>query len=236
MSHTIAIVEDDTDQRENYVDAMRAQGYQVRAYADYDTALAGFQEALPDLVILDVMLEQRMDGGFDLCRMLRQQSPHLPIIFLTARSSDIDRVSGLRLDAWDYLSKPVDLEFLAVRVASLFRIAETLQSGQTQGAVLVSGALELDQSSMSVRWRGKPMNLTLTEFWLVDALAREPGHVRSYRELIAVTRQSYVEKNTINSYIRRLRKKFKEVDAEFDMIQTIFGVGYRWQPVAGEAP
>ena len=106
MSRTIAIVEDDTDQRENYADALSAQGYQVKTYANRPQALAAFKQSLPDLVILDIMLENERDGGFDLCRELRGMSTHLPIIFLTARDSDIDQVSGLRLDAWDYLTKP----------------------------------------------------------------------------------------------------------------------------------
>ena len=229
MSRTIAIVEDDVDQRENYADALKSQGYTIQLYGNRPDALAGFERSLPDLAILDIMLENDIDGGFDLCRELRQKSPKLPIIFLTARDSDIDRVSGLRLDAWDYITKPVNLQFLAVRVSSLFRIASAMQTDNEQPSALVLGDLELDQSSMSVSWKGQVLNLTLTEFWLIEALARHPGHVKTYEALMQTTRQSYVEKNTINGYVRRVRKKFKEVDAQFDMIQTVFGVGYRWQ-------
>ncbi len=125
MARTIAIVEDDPDQRENYVDALSANGYEVRSYGNRADALAGMRQNLPDLAILDIMLEDEMDGGFDLCRDLRAIAPKLPIIFLTARDTDIDRVSGLRLDAWDYLTKPVNLQFLSVRVSSLFRIVDT---------------------------------------------------------------------------------------------------------------
>ncbi len=231
MSRTIAIVEDDPDQRENYADALLANGYQVTAYGNRPEALAGMRHSLPDLVILDIMLDDEMDGGFDLCRDLRAIAPKLPIIFLTARDSDIDRVSGLRLDAWDYLTKPVNLQFLSVRVSSLFRIVDTLHTQTTElEAVLRLGALQLDPNSMSVRWNGKEVNLTLTEFWLVESLARRPGHVKTYENLMQVTRQSYVERNTINGYVRRIRKKFREVDIDFAMIQTVFGVGYRWQP------
>ncbi|MEA3291987.1 MAG: response regulator [Pseudomonadota bacterium] len=230
MSRTIAIVEDDTDQRENYADALKGQGYAVQAYRNRPTALEGFSKQLPDLAILDIMLEDEIDGGFDLCRDLRAMSPNMPIIFLTARDSDIDRVSGLRLDAWDYITKPVNLQFLAVRISSLFRIADVLRNDAAKPQTLRIGDLELDQNSMSVSWQDESINFTLTEFWLVEALARHPGHVKTYDALMKVTRQSYVEKNTINGYIRRVRKKFKEIDPAFSMIQTVFGVGYRWQP------
>jgi two-component system OmpR family response regulator len=230
MSRNIAIVEDDADQRENYSDALIGQGYSVQAYANKSEALRGFQKSLPDLAILDIMLEDEIDGGFDLCRELRRKSPKMPIIFLTARDSDIDRVSGLRLDAWDYITKPVNLQFLAVRVSSLFRIASSVQSNSEKPSALVLGDLEIDQNSMSISWKGHQLNLTLTEFWLIEALARNPGHVKTYEALMQTTRQSYVEKNTINGYVRRIRKKFKEVDESFEMIQTVFGVGYRWQP------
>ena len=230
MSRTIAIVEDDVDQRENYADALKSHGYTIQLYGNKPDASAGFQRSLPDLAILDIMLEDDMDGGFDLCRELRQRSPKLPIIFLTARDSDIDRVSGLRLDAWDYITKPVNLQFLAVRVSSLFRIASSVQNDADQPSALELGDLEIDQNSMSISWKGNLLHLTLTEFWLIEALARNPGHVKTYEALMQTTRQSYVEKNTINGYVRRIRKKFKEVDSGFSMIQTVFGVGYRWQP------
>ena len=229
MSRTIAIVEDDVDQRENYADALKSQGYTIQVYGNRADASTGFRRSLPDLAILDIMLENDMDGGFDLCRELRQQSPKLPIIFLTARDSDIDRISGLRLDAWDYITKPVNLQFLAVRVSSLFRMASTIQTSSQQPPTMVLGDLELDQNSMSVSWKGQVLSFTLTEFWLTDALARHPGHVKTYEALMQTTRQSYVEKNTINGYVRRVRKKFKEVDPGFNKIQTVFGVGYRWQ-------
>lgn len=231
MSRHIAIVEDDADQRENFADALRANGYTVTTYANRPEAQAGMRQHLPDLAVLDIMLEDEVDGGFDLCRDLRSIAPKLPIIFLTARDTDIDRVSGLRLDAWDYLTKPINLQFLTVRVSSLFRIVDTLHTQTSElEAILRLGPLQLDPNSMSVAWDGKEVNLTLTEFWLVQALARRPGHVKTYENLMQVTRQSYVERNTINGYVRRIRKKFKEVDPDFSMIQTVFGVGYRWQP------
>jgi len=231
MTRNIAIVEDDADQRENFADALTANGYSVTTYANRPEAHAGMRRNLPDLAVLDIMLEDEVDGGFDLCRDLRAIAPKLPIIFLTARDTDIDRVSGLRLDAWDYLTKPVNLQFLTVRVSSLFRIVDTLHTQTAElGAILRLGPLQLDPNSMSVLWNGQEVNLTLTEFWLVQALAKRPGHVKTYENLMQITRQSYVERNTINGYVRRIRNKFKEVDPDFAMIQTVFGVGYRWQP------
>lgn len=228
MSRRIAIVEDDPDQRANYLDALARHGYAVHGYPNRAAALAAFRARLPDLAILDIMLEDEMDGGFDLCRELRALAPHLPILFLTARDSDIDRVSGLRLDAWDYLTKPVSLQFLAVRVTSLFRIVDALKSPAATPEVLQQGELTLEPASMAVRWRGTPLNLTLTEFWVVEALARRPGQVKTYDALMQVTRQNLIEKNSINTYIRRIRRKFQEIDPEFDCIQTVFGLGYRW--------
>jgi len=230
MSRIIAIVEDEEDQRENYADALTARGFTVQSYRNRSEASSGFARCLPDLAILDIMLEDEMDGGFDLCRELRALSPHLPIIFLTSRNNDIDRVSGLRLDAWDYITKPVSLEFLAVRVSSLFRIVDTVKHSDPEDTALRIGELELDPGSMSVSWQQQNLSLTLTEFWLVEALARRPGQVKTYDVLMQVTRQTYVEKNTINGYVRRVRKKFKEIDKEFSMIETVFGIGYRWKP------
>lgn len=233
MARKVAIVEDDFDQRENYADALKQSGYEVATYANRREALQGMQRDIPDLAILDIMLENEMDGGFDLCRDLRALSPTLPIIFLTARDTDIDRVSGLRLDAWDYLTKPLNMQFLSVRINSLFRIVDSLGQKSTDVAksdMLVVDDLEIDEDSMSIRWKGQELSLTLTEFWLIESMARHPGHVKTYENMMQVTRQSYVERNTINGYIRRIRNKFKEIDPDFKHIQTVFGVGYKWNP------
>lgn len=230
MSKNIAIVEDDPDQRENYADALTKQGYNIRTYNNRPDAEAALQANMPDLAILDVMLESEPDGGFDLCRFLRSKDPQLPIIFLTSRDSDIDRVSGLRLDAWDYLTKPITLDYLAVRVASLFRIAETVNKtvAASDEKLLQRGSLSLNEDSMSVTWSGNLVDLTLTEFWIVEALARHAGRVRSYDELMQVTKQTIVEKNTINGHIRRIRNKLKSIDPQFSCINNVFGVGYKW--------
>ena len=231
MARTVAIVEDDFDQRENYADALKQSGYDVATYSNRRDALIGMKQNMPDLAILDIMLENEMDGGFDLCRDLRALSPTLPIIFLTARDTDIDRVSGLRLDAWDYLTKPLNMQFLSVRINSLFRIVDSLgqpSNDDKDGDILVVNELSIDEDSMSIRWQGKELSLTLTEFWLIESMARHPGHVKTYENMMQITRQSYVERNTINGYIRRIRNKFKEIDPDFKHIQTVFGVGYKW--------
>ena len=228
MATVIAIVEDDTDQRENYSDVLTAHGYEVRAYPDRPSAESAFERELPDLALLDIMLGEDMDGGFDLCMQLRNLSPTLPIIFLTARDSDADRISSQRMTAWDYITKPVSLEFLVARVHALLSIATHLQSPESNLTTLTINELEIDENSMSIQWQGERLNFTLTEFQIVESLARRPGHVKTYDALIDVTRQGLVEKNTINGYIRRIRSKFREIDTTFNRIQTVHGTGYKW--------
>ena len=228
MVRKVAIVEDDFDQRENYRDALAQSGYEVTTYNNRQAALHGMRANMPDLAILDIMLEHEMDGGFDLCRDLRALSPTLPIIFLTARDTDIDRVSGLRLDAWDYLTKPLNMNFLSVRINSLFRIVDRLNTNDHSHDDLLVNELRINEDSMSVRWKEQELSLTLTEFWIIESMARHPGHVKTYDNMMQITRQSYVERNTINGYIRRIRNKFKEIDPDFKHIQTVFGVGYKW--------
>lgn len=130
--------------------------------------------------------------------------------------------------AWDYINKPVNLEFLVARVHALLAIADHLRQPEDNNSTHHVGALELDQRSMSVCWNRDPVNLTLTEFWIVEALARRPGHVKNYEALNEVTRQGLVERNTINGYIRRIRNKFRKIDPVFHQIQTVHGTGYKW--------
>ena len=228
MNRKIAIVEDDPDQRENYTDALRRQGYEITAYANKEDALAGFEENLPNLAILDVMLGENHDAGFEICTELHKKHPNIPVIFLTARDGEMDRVEGLSLEAWDYLIKPITLDYLTVRVSSLFRIEERLTHNSVEQNDEAHGDLTLNETALSVHWKGKPVELTLTEFWLVEALAQSPGEAFSYESLMPVTRQTIVEKNTINGHIRRIRIKFKRIDPEFNCIRNVFGVGYRW--------
>lgn len=227
MSKRIAIVEDEAAIRENYAAAFRREGYAVDLYEARKPAKEAFASRLPDLVVIDVNLEDDIEGGFALCRDLRAQSPDLPIIFLTARDSEFDAVSGLRLGADDYLTKDISMPHLMARIAALFRRLDAMQAPQGQQEQLRRGDLELDVDRMIVRWKDQPIGLTLTEFWMVHALARYPGHVKNRQQLMDAAR-AVLDDNTITSHIKRIRRKFIAVDADFDAIETVYGMGYRW--------
>jgi two-component system OmpR family response regulator len=224
----VAVVEDEAAIRDNYVAGLRRQGYRVVGYGSRKEALLGFANRFPDLVIIDVNLGAEVEGGFELCRELRAQSAQLPIIFLTARESELDAVSGLRLGADDYLTKRTSIEHLLARVAALFRRVEALRSGEAAGERLEQGSLTLDRDRMTVQWKTTPVPLTVTEFWVVHALAQHPGHVRSREQLMAAA-NVVLDDGTVTSQIKRIRAKFAAVDAGFDAIQTVYGMGYRWQ-------
>lgn len=226
-SRKIAIIEDEAVIRDNYSDYLRRQGYQVAGYASRRSALAEFDRALPDLVMLDIGLADDIDGGFALCRELRARSATLPIIFLTARDSDFDTVAGLRLGADDYLTKEISLPHLAARIAALFRRVEAVNSSPPEAELLVSAGLQLDIQRLSALWREQPVALTVTEFWMVHALAKRPGHVRSRNQLMEEA-QIYVDEASISSHVKRIRRKFQEVDPSFDHIESVYGAGYRW--------
>lgn len=230
MVYTIALVEDDELLRRNYTKALAREGYRVNSYSSRLEALEAFARQLPDLALLDVMLGNEMEGGFDLCRQLRSLSPTVPIIFLTARDSDIDRVSGLRLGAWDYLTKnTTTLDFLPVRISALFKIVESLGGGQSiKNSDLVEvGQLRLHREQVQVFWEEKIIDLTLTEFWLLLELVENPGHVKSHDQLMAAA-NVVVTNNAITAHIRRIRDKFRDIDPKFDSIRTEYGMGYRW--------
>jgi two-component system OmpR family response regulator len=227
MARTIAIVEDEPLIRANYADLFRRQGYQVIACADRQQALAAFDRGLPDLALLDIGLGDEYDGGFELCRELRRRSATLPIIFLTARDSDIDSVTGLRLGADDYLGKDVSLHQLSARVAALFRRVDALAAERHADDRLEAGALSLDSDRLQVSWRGVPVPLTVTELWILHALVRHPGHVRS-REQLMTAADTYVDLASISSHIKRIRRKFEQVDPGFTAIEAVYGAGYRW--------
>jgi two-component system OmpR family response regulator len=227
MSKRIAIVEDERAIRENYAAAFEREGYAVDMFEARQPALDAFDTRLPDLVVIDINLKGEIEGGFELCRELRSRSSDLPIIFLTARDSEFDAVSGLRLGADDYLTKDISLPHLMARVAALFRRLEAIQRPQTEENRLRRGDLELDVDRMSVRWKDQPVGLTLTEFWMVHALARYPGHVKNRQQLMDAA-QAVLDDNTITSHIKRIRRKFIAIDAGFDAIETVYGMGYRW--------
>ncbi|MGF1769953.1 proteobacterial dedicated sortase system response regulator [Enterovibrio makurazakiensis] len=224
----IAIVEDEPAIRENYADVLRKQGYAVSTYANRHDAEDGFKQRLPDLAIIDIGLADEIDGGFQLCQTVRAMSATLPIIFLTARDSDIDTVVGLRMGADDYLTKDISLPHLMARIAALFRRSELLKQSATDSeSLLERGNLTLDLNRMQVNWNQHTVDLTVTEFWLVHAMAKRPGHVRSRQDLMQEA-HVVVDDSTITSHIKRIRKKFIALDADFDFIDTVYGMGYRW--------
>ena len=228
MRRRIAIVEDDPVIRANYGDVLEKHGYEVTAYGDRRSALAALRGRLPDLVLLDIGLGDEVDGGFTLCRELRTLSGTLPIIFLTARDSDFDTVSGLRMGADDYVTKSVSLPHLLARVSALFRRAELTREPPARESVVERGPLSLDLDRFTVTWRGQPIELTLTEFWLVHALAKFPGHVKNREQLMGEA-HVVVDDSTITSHVKRIRHKFAAADARFDAIDTVYGMGYRWK-------
>jgi len=229
MAKVIGIVEDDKDQLENCASAMRRKGYDTMPFTKAHEALAAFGKRPPDLAVLDIILGGEVDGGFDLCRKLLAAQPGLPVIFLTDRIDEIDKISGLRMGAWDYVTKPVSLNFLVEKVAAIFRIMESRAKPPKAGdGVITHGGLALDENRMTVKWNNEPVDLTLTEFRIVAALARRPGDVKSYESLMESSIQTVVANNTINTHIRHIRKKFMAADPSFDMIENEYALGYRW--------
>lgn len=229
MARTIAIVEDEPAIRENYADLFRRQGYRVDTYAERADASSALSRKLPDLAILDIGLGDEYDGGFELCRQLRSLSATLPIIFLTARDSDIDAVAGLRVGADDYVTKNVSLHQLSARVSALFRRADAASARPETEQVLQDGPLLFKPEQMRVSWQGQDVELTVTELWILHALVRHPGHVKS-REQLMEAADTYVDLATITSHIKRIRKKFQRIDSGFDAIEAVYGAGYRWLP------
>ncbi len=227
MAKRIAIVEDEAAIRENYVAAFEREGYVVDSFESREPALQAFDVRLPDLVVIDINLKDDVEGGFELCRALRSRSAELPIIFLTARDSEFDAVSGLRLGADDYLTKDISLPHLMARVAALFRRLDALRQPEGKGSRLVRGELEIDTDRMTVQWRSQAVGLTLTEFWLVHAMARYPGHVKNRQQLMDAA-QAVLDDNTITSHVKRIRRKFAAIDPDFNAIETVYGMGYRW--------
>ncbi len=233
MAETVAIVEDEQNIRDNISFALKREGYHVETFADGVLAWASFQSSLPDLVVLDIILP-RMDG-LELCRKLRTLSESLPIIFLTSRDEEFDRVLGLELGADDYLCKPFSMRELIARIKVLFRRA-SLNRRPPEGEEQLheAGHLRLDLQRYTAHWRGRPVSLTVTEFMMLRALARRPGYVKSRQQLMeeGYPHDTFVSDRTIDSHIKRIRKKFVAIDPGFDRIETVYGIGYRYKEEA----
>jgi two-component system OmpR family response regulator len=189
--------------------------------------MSAFDTRLPNLALIDIGLENEIDGGFALCQTLRSLSETLPIIFLTARDNDFDTVSGLRMGADDYLTKDISLPHLTARIAALFRRLDVIDQPPAPENLIERGELLLDLGRLAVHWRNFAIPLTVTEFWMVHALVKFVGHVKS-RQVLMQESKIFVDGSTITSHIKRIRKKFILVDQDFDCIETVYGMGYRW--------
>lgn len=235
MLKKIVLVEDDDIIRENYTELLDDEGFEVKSFRNREEAMASFSQELPDIAILDISLEQEREGGFQLCMYLRQKSPILPILFLTSHGSEIDKISGFRLGADDYLTKDISIEYLIVRIDALLRRFEIFknQSVNTQNIENNTKShqqIVIDQDRLLIYWKDQPVELTLTQFWIVQELLTEPRQVKTYQQLMTAAK-IYVEPNTITAHIKTIRSRFKTIDDQFTCIKTERGNGYRWLDV-----
>lgn len=233
MDATIALVDDDRNILTSVSIALQAEGFATRLYTDGETALKALIDNPPDLGVFDIKMP-RMDG-LELLRRLREKST-LPVIFLTSKDDEIDEALGLALGADDYISKPFSQRLLIARIRAILRRVD-LSKAPADGTepepttdVMVRGRLEMDPSRHRVRWNGKDVALTVTEFMILEALALRPDVVKSRNQLMDAAYQDdvYVDDRTIDSHIKRLRRKFRQADSEFDAIDTLYGAGYRF--------
>jgi two-component system response regulator ChvI len=232
MTHRIVLVDDDRNILTSVSMALEAEGFSVKTYNDGEEGLKAITQSIPDLVVLDIKMP-RMDG-MEVLSKLREQSA-VPVIFLTSKDDEVDEVIGLRMGADDYITKPFSQRLLIERIRALLRRQDLLKQKEEdpKGKVekTVRGHLELDDARHLCTWKGNAVNLTVTEYLLVKALAIRPGHVKNRDQLIdmAYGENIYVDDRTIDSHIKRVRKKFKQVDAEFNHIETLYGIGYRYK-------
>ena len=235
MLREIVLVEDDGVIRENYAELLSDEGFKVKAYRNREDAMACLKQGLPDIAILDISLDEEREGRFQLCMHLRQISPILPILFLTSHGSEIDKISGFRLGADDYLTKDISIEYLIVRIEALLRRYEILRNQNSVPATIKGinnglDKLQIDQDRLLVYWNNQVVELILTQFWIVQELFAQPRQVKSYQQLMTVAK-IYVEPNTITAHIKTIRSRFKAVDENFNCIKTERGIGYRWLDV-----
>jgi two-component system response regulator ChvI len=227
----IALVDDDRNILTSVSMTLEAEGFEVETYNDGQTALDAFTKRMPDMAVLDIKMP-RMDG-MDLLQRLRQKSA-VPVIFLTSKDDEIDEVLGLRMGADDYVKKPFSQRLLVERIRALLRRQDAIATGEVgvseENKVMERGSLTMDPLRHAVIWKGREVSLTVTEFLLLQALAQRPGFVKSRDQLmdIAYDDQVYVDDRTIDSHIKRLRKKMRTADAEFSAIETLYGIGYRY--------
>ncbi len=233
MAQTIVLVDDDRNILTSVSMALEAEGFVVRTYPDGDEGLRGITQQPPDLAVLDIKMPRL--NGMELLQKLRQQgaAPQIPVIFLTSKDEEVDEIMGLRMGADDYITKPFSQRLLIERIRALLRREQARQepANVDPNNMMVRGDMTLDGARHVCVWKGRPVDLTVTEFLLVKALAQRPGHVKSRDQLMdaAYGESIYVDDRTIDSHVKRLRKKFKEVDADFAQIETLYGVGYKYR-------
>jgi two-component system response regulator ChvI len=228
---TIALVDDDRNILTSVSIALEAEGYRIMTYTDGASALDGFKASPPDLAILDIKMP-RMDG-MEMLRRLRQKSD-MPVIFLTSKEEEIDELFGLKMGADDFIRKPFSQRLLVERVKAVLRRSGCKDGAvpkETNANVVERGQLRMDPERHTCTWKNEPVTLTVTEFLILQALATRPGVVKSRNALmdVAYDDQVYVDDRTIDSHIKRLRKKFVQIDESFDTIETLYGVGYRFK-------
>lgn len=232
MAHNITLIDDDRNILTSVSMALEAEGFIVKTFSDGEEGLKGVTASPPDLVVLDIKMP-RMDG-MEVLSKLREQSS-IPVIFLTSKDDEVDEVIGLRMGADDYITKPFSQRLLIERIRALLRRQDLLKQkdgeDKTKVERVLRGHLELDDARHLCTWKGDPVNLTVTEYLLVKALAQRPGHVKNRDQLIdmAYGENIYVDDRTIDSHIKRVRKKFKQVDTDFNHIETLYGIGYRYK-------
>ncbi|SDC58712.1 two-component system, OmpR family, response regulator ChvI [Sphingomonas sp. YR710] len=232
MSASIALVDDDRNILTSVSIALQSEGFTVRIYSDGETALKALLDNPPDLAVLDIKMP-RMDG-MELLRRLREKSA-VPTIFLTSKDDELDEALGLALGADDYITKPFSQRLLIARIRAILRRTELRAGGEPAADSppaerIVRGRLEMDPARHRVQWNGQDVTLTVTEFLILEALAQRPGFVKSRDQLMDTAYQDdvYVDDRTIDSHIKRLRRKFRQVDNDFKAIETLYGVGYRF--------
>ena len=234
MSHEIALVDDDRNILTSVSIALQAEGFVTRVYTDGVTALKAFGEKMPDLGVFDIKMPQ-MDG-MELLRRLREFSA-MPVIFLTSKDDELDEALGLAMGADDYIAKPFSQRLLIARIRAILRRQELAKGVATGGdsepepSLLERGRLVMDPARHKVIWDGRDVTLTVTEFMILEALAQRPGVVKTRNQLLDIAYQDdvYVDDRTIDSHIKRMRRKMRAVDPEFDGIETLYGVGYKFQ-------
>ena len=235
MSQVIALVDDDRNILTSVSIALQAEGFLTRVYTDGQAALKAFADNPPDLGVFDIKMPQ-MDG-MELLRRVRETSA-MPVIFLTSKDDELDEALGLAMGADDYISKPFSQRLLIARIRALLRRQDlakrtstgAAEAGEEDVPLIERGRLVMDPARHKVLWDGKDVTLTVTEFLILEALAQRPGVVKSRNQLLDIAYQDdvYVDDRTIDSHIKRIRRKFRTVDSEFDAIETLYGVGYRF--------